>query len=511
MSTFLFAYVLALGLVLCITPLIIHIAHRLRLYDDPDNRKIHTNPVPRVGGISLFMAIMILSVWMIHTCQIPSHALRTSAKVDIYHILLGSLLIFMIGLWDDINGLRARTKFILQLIIASAIYGMGVRITEIPLTEQLSLKLYWISCPVTLLWIVGITNAVNLSDGLDGLVSGLVCIAAISLGILSFYCGNIPLAILMITITGAATGFLFFNFHPARIFLGDCGSLLLGFLLAGGSTLCMARARTFAHFILPLAVLGLPLFDMLFCMLRRFIERRSIFSPDRSHFHHRLLAIGFHHRQAVLLCWLTSLTGIGISAIMFLVSFEGILLSFVAFGIMYVTIFRKVGAIRLRETLAGLRQNYARAMQVKEEIARFEEVELDFRRVCTFQDWWNAVCRAAQYMNFAELTLTTERRDGTPLTLTWIHPKQKTPLHAYITLMVPIQDARAASSLQISVKIIIGESLEQGARCVTLFSRLIEQYRFTSIQENQIIPHDSSSYDPRTELQDEPCVVGLAG
>ncbi|MHC4539472.1 MAG: MraY family glycosyltransferase, partial [Planctomycetota bacterium] len=252
--------------------------------------------------MALFLSTIPLIVCVLFLSNTIGDAYRKLVP-ELIVMLSAASSVFVVGLIDDLKtkGLSARTKFFGQLIAAIAICSVGVRIRSIAVADWLTLDIGWFSWPLTLLWIVGITNAVNLSDGLDGLAAGISAVACGAIAVFAIYSHNVVMAVLMLALLGSLTGFLFFNFNPARIFMGDCGSMFLGFTLASSSVLCSMKSPVLVGLALPVLALGVPIFDTLFSMLRRFLERRSIFAPDRSHFHHKLIDLGLTQRHVVLI------------------------------------------------------------------------------------------------------------------------------------------------------------------------------------------------------------------
>jgi UDP-GlcNAc:undecaprenyl-phosphate GlcNAc-1-phosphate transferase len=220
-------------------------------------------------------------------------------------MIAGGLALCLIGAVDDVRGLRAAHKLAAQVIVATLAYACGFRIDAIslPLAGTLSMGVF--ALPITVAWIVGITNAMNLIDGLDGLAAGVAFFGALTSFVIAHVTGNSFVALLSAGLMGVLAGFLFFNFNPARIFMGDSGSYFLGYVLAtlSLSGALQQKASTAVSLLVPMIALGLPIFDTFFTMLRRFLERRSIFSPDRGHIHHRLLDLGLTHRRAVMVLY----------------------------------------------------------------------------------------------------------------------------------------------------------------------------------------------------------------
>lgn len=264
-----------------------------------EERRIHKLPTPNVGGTAVALVTVATFVgWSF--LVVPGEV----ARPDIVAMLVGGLLIFMVGFWDDTRNLRPRTKFALQILIATGAFAGGVQILGVSFAElwqsQLSLVL---SFAVTSVWIVGTTNAFNLIDGSDGIAAGAALFAALTLAVI-FGLNADPLGALMATVlVGACLGFLFFNFPPASIFLGDSGSLFLGFTLAALAVITTHKTATIVAMAIPIVAFGIPLLDTAMAIVRRFLRHEPIFAADRGHIHHRLSSLGHSPRNVALLLY----------------------------------------------------------------------------------------------------------------------------------------------------------------------------------------------------------------
>lgn len=289
---------------LIITPLVIKFAKKHGLVDIPkDNRRVHLKAMPRIGGVAIVLSMFIgLCIYYFFTRLTPTIALNDK----FIGYVLGALVIFLMGLVDDIINLRARYKFIFQLLAASILYIYGISIAgiKIPFIYTDLIDFGFLSYPITLIWVIGVTNAVNLIDGLDGLAAGISAISATALLII-FITTSASLEAITITavLVGSTLGFLPYNFNPAKTFMGDVGSNFLGFTLATVAIMGFAKGYTMLAIIAPILVLGVPIFDTLFAMIRRLIAHRPMLQPDRGHIHHRLLKRGYSQRQAVIVLY----------------------------------------------------------------------------------------------------------------------------------------------------------------------------------------------------------------
>jgi UDP-GlcNAc:undecaprenyl-phosphate GlcNAc-1-phosphate transferase len=304
MAYYLAAFLSALVVCTALTPGAKWLASRLGAVSEPGGRHVNGQNIPRLGGLAISLAwagpLLVLALTSTRFSPLLSGHGR-----HLIGIVGGGLLLCLVGALDDLKGLRAVHKLAAQLVVATGAFALGFRIEGIFLPFIGTLEMGAFALPITLLWIVGVTNAVNLIDGLDGLAAGIAFFAALTSFVIAHLSNSPFVALSMVTLMGALVGFLFFNFNPARIFMGDSGSYFLGYLLAttaltGG---LQQKASTAVSLLVPIIALGLPIFDTLFSMVRRLLERRSIFSPDRGHIHHRLLELGLTHRRAVMLLY----------------------------------------------------------------------------------------------------------------------------------------------------------------------------------------------------------------
>ncbi|WP_419955655.1 glycosyltransferase family 4 protein [Neobacillus niacini] len=286
-----FTLIVCFIIAILITPLIKKLALFIGATDKPNQRKVHQSTMPRLGGLAIFisfiMGIMIFK---------PINPASIS-------ILIGSTIIVITGILDDLLELSAKYKLIGQLAAAFTVVFLGdlqVFFVNLPFGGQLELG--YLSIPFTILWIVGITNAINLIDGLDGLAAGVSSIALVTISWMALIQGNLYVVAVGTIVLMGTLGFLFYNFHPASIFMGDTGAMFLGFIISVLSLLGYKNV-TFISFIIPVIILGVPISDTFFAIMRRIINKQPLSAPDKSHLHHCLLRLGYSHRQTVLLIY----------------------------------------------------------------------------------------------------------------------------------------------------------------------------------------------------------------
>ncbi len=322
------AFLLAFIVTFMATPYTIKIAHKVGAVDVPkDQRRMHKKAMPKFGGPAVILGFLVSVIYLLIVMSMENTINLFGTEQygkKLLGIFLGILIISITCIIDDIKTIKPLTKLAGQVLAAIVVVAFGVRINEfqIPFVQNVQLQEIF-SILITIIWIVGVTNAINLIDGLDGLSSGISVISAISLLIIFVLNDSSMVAILLITaLAGALVGFLPFNFSPAKTFIGDTGSNFLGFSLSIISILGVAKTYTVAVIVLPLIVLGLPLFDTFWAIVRRLIKGKSIkaiFKADKGHLHHRIVAKGFSQKQAVLILYGISAT-FGIFAVIMLES-----------------------------------------------------------------------------------------------------------------------------------------------------------------------------------------------
>ncbi|MDO4812648.1 MAG: MraY family glycosyltransferase [Eubacteriales bacterium] len=301
------ALLVAMAISFLMCPLVKSFAYKIGAIDVPkDNRRMHKKPVPRLGGLAIFMGFMV------------SILLFASIDHEMQGILLGAVIIVVLGVVDDMTPLRAYFKFIVQIVAALVAVFHGVVIETLSNPNIFSQSPYWnlgwIAIPVTVLWIVGITNAVNLIDGLDGLACGVSTISALTMLVIALLVSESGVAVIMASLVGACLGFMPYNRNPAKMFMGDTGSTFLGYILATISIQGLFKYYAIVSFAVPFLILGLPMFDTLFAIIRRLVHGQNPMAPDRGHIHHRLIDMGLNQKQAVAALYVVS-SILGLSAV----------------------------------------------------------------------------------------------------------------------------------------------------------------------------------------------------
>lgn len=291
---------------LILTPLVIKFAFRIGAVDHPNYRKVHASVMPRIGGVAIFGAFFIGYLLLR-----PEDDL-----VNATGILVGAFIIIITGFLDDMLEITAKAKMFGQLIAAIIVItwgGLQIDYINLPFYGQFDFG--YLSIPITIIWIIGITNAINLIDGLDGLAAGVSTIALISITVMAVIMGNVFVVATAAILAASSLGFLFYNFHPAKIFMGDTGALFLGYMIA---VLALLGFKNIAvvSLVIPIIMLGVPISDTFFAIVRRVRMKQPITAPDKSHLHHCLLRAGFSHRQTVLIIYGLAIL-FGVAAVLF--------------------------------------------------------------------------------------------------------------------------------------------------------------------------------------------------
>lgn len=295
-----FLFGLAFVLAVAVTPRVAALAERFDLLDRPSARKVHSIAIPRIGGIAIFLSFCFTFLGGLF-CNDVLALVRSNP--EILYLFAGGLLAFLLGFYDDVKQLGPAVKFGVQILAALAAYKGGIKIVHVGLPLLGSIDLGWASLPVTVFWVLLVINAINLIDGLDGLAAGVsffVCMVLLAVMLIHH---NYLVAVVLACLAGSLLGFLVYNFNPASIFMGDSGSYFLGYMLASLSIFGSMKSHAAFTFLISIIALGVPLLDTVWATVRRFLMGQKLFYPDRNHFHHRLLLMGYSHRRAVVVLY----------------------------------------------------------------------------------------------------------------------------------------------------------------------------------------------------------------
>ncbi|HHU68899.1 MAG TPA: undecaprenyl/decaprenyl-phosphate alpha-N-acetylglucosaminyl 1-phosphate transferase [Thermoanaerobacterales bacterium] len=303
MKTYIYSLIIGFAISYIMTPLVKEFAWKIGAVDIPnDERRVHTKPIPRIGGLAIYAAFVITLL------------ITVPLNLNTIGILIGSTVIVILGIFDDLYDLSPKIKLIGQIVAAAILVCFGIKVEWVTNPFGGMFYLGKLSIPITIFWVVGITNTLNFIDGLDGLAAGISSIASFTLMVMALCEGLSSVVVLTAALAGGALGFLPHNFNPAKIFMGDTGAMFLGYTLAAISVVGAVKSATVIALVVPILALGLPIMDTAFAILRRFVNGYPIMQADKDHIHHRLLAIGFTQKQTVLIMYSISAV-FGMSAI----------------------------------------------------------------------------------------------------------------------------------------------------------------------------------------------------
>lgn len=303
MKTYFVIFLSSLLISYLITPFIRRYAILNEVMDeDGDSRRIHNGSIPRLGGVGIYLGFYLPFLGFLFYQNRISHFLLSDIR-QFLGLLACSTIILALGIYDDIKGANAAKKLAVQTIAAIILFSFGFEIQKISNPFGGAMHLGWLSLPVTVFWLVGLSNAFNLIDGIDGLASGVAFFATSALLAVALFFGNVLPSLFTAALAGATLGFLRYNFNPARIFMGDSGSLFLGFTIAAVSIHGSAKAHAAVAILVPIIALGLPIMDTLLAIARRLYRGLPIPTADREHIHHKLIKHGFSHRRAALILY----------------------------------------------------------------------------------------------------------------------------------------------------------------------------------------------------------------
>ena len=492
----------ACGAAAALTPLVASGARMIGLVDLPNARNVHSRPTPRVGGIAIGIASVGVALALILIGGVRTGS-TTSAELLMFATSAISILLF--GLLDDIFSIPSKVKLLVLVAAAAATCGVGIRIDQLILHGAPVMTFGHMTWPITVFWIVAITVAINFIDGLDGLAGGIGMIAAGVIAITAIVGGVYPIALLALALAGALGGFLIFNVHPARIFMGDCGSMFVGFVLAVLSVMLQRDVGTMQGLCLPAIALSIPLLDTFFTIVRRgIIDRRSIFRAERGHIHHRLMDHqGLHHPHAVIVLWAVSLMASILGAVALLNKGWATVAGLLMLVPLLTGLFRTAGSVRLRHTLIAMRRNRSANRVRRSNQAIFDEMQNRFRIARDFETWWQTLSDAANELRCLSLSLPMSRRDGTPQHMTWRNDELQavddatTALHA----TVPVPQRRASGPLRAEIIVSSVDGLETAGQRLAMLSRLLAEHGLDTLSS------DGRNRPPSLRLR----LVGMGG
>ncbi|MEM9882172.1 MAG: glycosyltransferase, partial [Planctomycetota bacterium] len=482
---YLFSATVAAGLSVVLTPLAGHYGRRFGLVDEPGPRKVHARSIPCLGGVAIYLGFMAGAALTVTLARALGFDVSWERQGLV--ILGAGLGVFLIGVLDDLYDVPGKYKLLVITAAAAAVCGSGVVIDVSPLVP-LGEWAWLASWLVTMLWIVAVATAVNFMDGLDGLAAGLVAIAA---GTLLLTAGTLPTAtgsmIYAAALLGGIGGFWFHNRHPARIFMGDGGSLFIGFVVACLAVLSAKQAGGRSTLLMSSLALSVPLLDLACTVVRRrFVQRRSIFSAERGHIHHKLLDLNLSHRQAVWVLHGFTAAAVAVGLMSLLAPPKASVAILLLVVPLLYGLFRATGSARVRAGLGAVRRTLDKDREARGYRDAFEQLQLEFAKVDGFGSWWDTVCLAAERLGFLSLRLAVTSRDGKTRTLRWdsVDPAAVgtgTPLN----VRVPVSERRISGSLLIEAEVVNDTTLESACGRATLFTRLVEEFGLNRLRATE--------------------------
>jgi UDP-GlcNAc:undecaprenyl-phosphate/decaprenyl-phosphate GlcNAc-1-phosphate transferase len=419
MRTAALAFIISMLCGTFLTPLVRRLAHRFGALDHArSSRKIHGAPVPRLGGIAIVIAFYapMIALMLFHG---GVGALFLSEREHVIGLFVGGLLIAFLGLYDDLRGANAWKKFFVQFLVAGLLYKLGFRFDLLANPFGDPINLGWANLPFTVLWIVGVINAMNLIDGLDGLAGGVALVAVVTTFLVSLQRGHPLMMLFSSALAGSIVGFLFYNFNPASIFMGDTGSMFLGFVLATTTMQTNQKASTAVAVLIPCIALGLPIMDTLLAIGRRAIRGRPLFQADKEHIHHKLMARGLSHRQAVLVLYGFCIVLGGAALVLTYTNSSQTALLLVVLALIAFVFLRSLGYVRFdRMPAAGADRKRNRALR-----AALQPLGRRLKQLRTAAEMWPLVIEAGQALGATTVDLRVETVGAreTPSTATYSH------------------------------------------------------------------------------------------
>ena len=456
-------------MVMLLVPVVSRLAHRYRLVDVPGPRKVHQIPIPRIGGIA-FVASTLAIV-------LPVFFLDNNLRQDqtqFLVLLAAACFVFVLGLIDDVRPLPGAVKFVGVIGASLAICASGATIHSLSVGPWCDLRLGWAAWPLSIIWITVITAGMNFIDGLDGLAAGIAAIACSIVALIAYLTDQAAMAVLMLALLGSVMGFLFFNFHPAKIFMGDCGSMFLGFVIGAGSLVCQAKTSTLVGLAVPFLALGVPILDVSLTMIRRStLYRRSIFASEWGHLHHRLLDLGLPQRTVAIVIYAVTATSAGIGVFMLTVSVGWSVGLFAAGQVFLVAVFVCLGGTRIRETIAAAKRLWTIWRERIADRKGFEDAQLRMREARSLDLWWGVLCEMGEQMHLQSIELWDHRGGQLASARVWYAPV--IPTNRIVQFNMPLPASEGAM-WEVRASVAANGHLEESSMKTRFLARLLDEF-----------------------------------
>jgi len=493
-----------------LTPVVSRLAKLHSLLDPTGPRKVHKVPVPRIGGIAFVVSTLALVVPVFFLNNDVGESFRQS-RTQFVVLLTAACFMFAAGLIDDLRRVRGFIKLMCLVAASLAICASGATLRSVSVGELFEFETGWAAWPLTVSWILIVTVCMSVIDGLDGLAAGVAAMVCGTMVVLALWSGQVAMAVLMLALLGSLTGFLFFNFYPARIFMGDCGAMFIGFIIGAGTIVCqMKTSTTLVGLAVPFLAMGVPILDTsLVIVCRHVIDRRSMLAPDRNHLHHRLLDLGLNHRTAVIVIY--AATAVFASIGVLVITADGTLsLCLLAGGLMLLfSLFACLHGGRLSKLCKGVRRNWALARHVRAEKRDFENAQLKMRQGKSFNAWWRTVCGMAEQMSFQSVGLWKRQNGSYETARSWNARPGVFTTTRTAKINLPFGGG-GAPEWELRARIEADGDLELCGRQVTLLARLIDEFALPE-QEDEAQAPDRPSNAPlasKTTEETEPSSAG---
>lgn len=462
-----------------LTALSIRLASKTGLLDKPDARKVHTQATPRLGGIGIVGGTLVVGCTAVawhFVNPTDTAAVATSAQAYL-GVLLGTFCIFGVGLCDDLFGVPSRIKLVALIAAALAVCGAGSVVEAVRTDSSVLLDISQVSWLVTVLWIIGIAVAFNFIDGLDGLAGGLGLITSLALAAYLLAAGHPLEAVPPLALAGSLVGFLYFNWRPARTFMGDSGSMTVGFLIGALTVTANPVVGTMRGMIIPVLGVSVAIVDAAITIFRRhYQQRRSIFSAERGHIHHRLLDRGLQHHQAVVVLHCVSIAAVLLGAIA--LNFEG----WTTFsGLVFVVpllglLFHSAGSVQTNDMIDAIRRKRSADRSSRRFEREFESLQLEYDAAKDFPGWWKVTCEAAERLEFTSVELPVDAPYADSKTIyRWCGSELDADAE-HLDAKIPVTLFGASEPVQIaSIRVKATDRLESAGHRLALFTRLFAE------------------------------------
>lgn len=485
--------VIAMGLALALWRLLRHFALKWRLIDNPGVRKVHSSAIPLTGGTQIYLVTTLVTLIALAIHHFFSPDLSWERQVLI--VIVGGTIVYLTGLLDDFFNVRSKYKLLVLLGCGAALCGSGLTLDGIHFGGQTPVDFGLFAWPITMLWIATIAVAINFIDGLDGLAGGIVLLAvAVLATMLMIHTGPSANTVMVLALGGALLAFLWHNRHPAKHFMGDSGSMYLGFMIGSATVIAAHQIGTTRGFLLPALALSVPLLDTALTIFRRhFIQRRSIFAAERGHIHHRLMDMGLNQPNTVRVIHFVSVLAVGIGLLSLLAK------GWPALGVVAMCVplllglFHIAGSARGSTLLGAIKSKRNHDREISSYRSTFEEMQLHFEKIKNFDDWWNAASDAAKRLDFVWVNLPIRNRDGSERIMRWSSGEPAFNVCESLNAVVPIYQRRIGGPLRMEVEVAAPNSLESAGQRIAMFSRLMEDHSLASLDPAD--EHDSEWFD----------------